>query len=100
MGKSPTPSWSAEQTVSAARAIQLIDTIGRLDLSRRMPLACTNLEKIGDLRLPVDIRRLLETLEKTDAAYTPKPTALVHGDFYVRHFLVRGDGRLSGVIEG
>jgi aminoglycoside phosphotransferase (APT) family kinase protein len=76
-----------------------IDKIGRLDFSRRLPVARGNLEKIRGLRLPVDTRRLMEILEKTDISYIPKQIALVHGDFYARHFLVTGAGNLSGVID-
>lgn len=95
------------------------DTIGRLDVERRLPLARTRLAALGASGAIANVDPLLTILDSTlgptdtrdDAhsgamcggkaalAYQPREDTLVHGDLYARHLLVGDGDRLSGVID-
>ncbi len=99
---------AALHAITAQQAAQLgaePDTIGRLDLHKRVPRAREHLEKVSHLGL-VDESASLETvLDETvhwleaHRASSPVAPSLVHGDFDSRHLLVDGQGEPCGVID-
>jgi aminoglycoside phosphotransferase (APT) family kinase protein len=75
------------------------DLLGRLDMARRIPQMHERLAecvKLGVVSDPAICRAIIES-----AATAPprRPTALVHGDVYVRHILVGSDMRPNGIID-
>jgi aminoglycoside phosphotransferase (APT) family kinase protein len=75
------------------------DFMGRLDLARRVPQAhervdeCLRLNLIND---PAPCRAILDDIATASSA---RPSALVHGDLYVRHILVGSDLLPTGIID-
>ena len=99
---------AALHAITAQQAAQLgaePDTIGRLDLHKRVPRAREHLEKISHLGLvdePASVDTVLdETVHWLEAhrASGPAVPSLVHGDFDSRHLLVDGQGEPCGVID-
>ena len=75
------------------------DHYGRLDLVKRVPLVHERLEGLvrdGQIQDAAPLHRLID---QTASASSPKLTALVHGDFYVRHLIVSDRRTLSGIID-
>lgn len=72
------------------------DTLGRLDLDRRVPQVRERLEAAVGLGLISSPEPFLPLLEGLPPG--PRPACLVHGDFYARHLLLCSD-RLCGVID-
>lgn len=72
------------------------DTLGRLDLDRRIPQAQEQLDRALHLGLISSLEPYLPLMEGLPRG--PRPTCLVHGDFYARHLLLC-DRRLCGVID-
>jgi aminoglycoside phosphotransferase (APT) family kinase protein len=75
------------------------DLLGRLDPTRRIPLAHEILEEVAGLHLISDVPRYIQVIDESATARAPQATALVHGDLYVRHILVDSDSRPSGIID-
>jgi aminoglycoside phosphotransferase (APT) family kinase protein len=99
---------AALHAITAEQAAQLgaePDTIGRLDLHKRVPRAREHLEKISRLGLvdePESLGTVLdETVHRIEAheASTHSAPSLVHGDLDARHLLVDGQGEPCGVID-
>jgi aminoglycoside phosphotransferase (APT) family kinase protein len=75
-----------------------VDANSRADMTKRVPLARTDLgelERFGVWRAPATVERILAAAERLPPAETP---AVVHGDLHFRHVLVEG-GRVTGVID-
>ena len=75
------------------------DTIGRLDLAKKVPEA---LERLA--RLPAEVLgsapdKVRSILEGSARIRAPAARVLAHGDLYVRHLLVDDAGGLCGVID-
>lgn len=75
------------------------DTLGRLNLAKRMPQVEERLAKAVELGLIEESAPWLQVLRETPAEFVPQSTTLVHGDLYSRHILVDEEGMLSGVID-
>lgn len=76
------------------------DTIGRLDVGRRIPKLEEYLKDIADRKLYDDIDSLFQILRDLPAASPASARrTVVHGDFNFRNFLVASTGELSGVID-
>lgn len=74
------------------------DIVGRLNVVRLAPMIQENLQEIAQLRL-LDTVKPLQNIVEASMHLTPKKHVLVHGDFYVRHFLIDEDYQLSGIID-
>ena len=76
------------------------DTIGRMDLSARIPRALEMLERLPPEALGSTAPQAVRTSIEACARLRPtEARALVHGDLYVRHLLVDDQARLCGVID-
>jgi aminoglycoside phosphotransferase (APT) family kinase protein len=75
------------------------DTLGRLDMAKRIPQMEERLAKSVELGLIEEPGPWLEVLRDTPVAYIPCSDTLVHGDLYSRHVLVDADGAICGVID-
>jgi aminoglycoside phosphotransferase (APT) family kinase protein len=75
------------------------DLLRRLDAARRIPQMHERLEECVNLGLisdPVPCRAIIDAVATLPSE---RPTALVHGDLYVRHILLDCDMRPSGIID-
>jgi aminoglycoside phosphotransferase (APT) family kinase protein len=75
------------------------DSIGRLDLSVRVPRALEMLSALPPAALGVDPGAVRTSIEACARLRPPPARALVHGDLYVRHLLVDDQAALCGVID-
>jgi aminoglycoside phosphotransferase (APT) family kinase protein len=75
------------------------DSIGRLDLTTRVPRALEVMARIPRDALGVDPRLLQNQIESSAAIRAPAAHVLAHGDLYVRHLLIDPQRRLCGVID-
>jgi aminoglycoside phosphotransferase (APT) family kinase protein len=75
------------------------DSIGRLDLTTRVPRALEVMARIPREALGVDARMLRGLIESSASIRAPAAHVLAHGDLYVRHLLVDPQRRLCGVID-
>jgi aminoglycoside phosphotransferase (APT) family kinase protein len=75
------------------------DTIGRLDLAKRVPQVRALLDELAARGAidPADARALRAIAG--GAGDGPRARCVVHGDLYVRHLIVDAAGRLTGVID-
>lgn len=76
------------------------DTLGRLDMNKRIPMMRETAAKLSDL-LPESaiVQRLNTYVEKLKPLKQDSCHCLVHGDLHIRNVLVDEDGSLSGVID-
>lgn len=76
------------------------DTIGRMDVARRVPRGSGFLAELREAGIvgPADARSLEEVMARAPAASSGAPV-LVHGDLYGRHLLVDDAGEIGGVID-
>lgn len=77
-----------------------VDSMLRMDLVRRIPIARRLADEVADRTTEIEWEWLLGVL--SELATTPAPEGerrWTHGDLYVRHLLVDDAGRLSGVID-
>ncbi|MCM3597336.1 phosphotransferase [Metabacillus idriensis] len=76
------------------------DTLGRLNMNKRIPMLRETAEKLCRIRpesLPViQLQSYAGQLEPIDEA---SEKCLVHGDLHIRNILVTKDGSLSGIID-
>lgn len=83
------------------------DTLGRLDLKKRIPMARDYLDRLQQMHLLADmasLSALIDEIEVRDPSYggglaKGMTFALVHGDLYARHLLVDESKRLCGIID-
>jgi aminoglycoside phosphotransferase (APT) family kinase protein len=75
------------------------DEFDRMDLTKRVRRVGVLLEKLNECGLIGDPAPWLSLMDAAAAISSDAGPVLLHGDFYVRHLLVDGDGRLSGVID-
>ena len=75
------------------------DAFGRLDLARRIPQIREALGRAVERGLVANTGRWDQVLDDAPRGWTPGTATLVHGDFYVRHFLIDDDLLPSGVID-
>lgn len=75
------------------------DTIGRLAVERRRQQALERLTRLEEHGRDVDAPALRAILDELEDDFEPRATTLVHGDFYVRHWIVGDDRRVTGVID-
>lgn len=77
------------------------DTLGRLDLTVRIPQVRERLTRICALGLLRDIRPWSELLDASADLRPSEDLRVVHGDLYVRHLLVTPgpDRALCGIID-
>ena len=76
-----------------------IDSNGRADMARRVPMTrdqLAELERLGLWRAPPSVAALLDAAERLPPL--GPPSAVVHGDLHFRHLLV-DDGHAAGVID-
>lgn len=76
------------------------DSLAKVDIVQRMPQTISRLHEAHEKGLLPDIspfERLVEALPASTP--TDRPLCLVHGDLYIKHLVVDGDCRLSGVID-
>lgn len=74
------------------------DKIGRLDLDKRIPMFYDYLEKVS-LKLDINKKKIIKIIKSITGKIEPKKSALVHGDFYIRHIVVNDNRNLSGIID-
>lgn len=75
------------------------DTIGRLDMARRIPQAREHLTKLHERGILNDSTPWAGLIEDAAGLRTPRADTLVHGDLYARHLLFDANGALCGVID-
>ena len=75
------------------------DSIGRLDLTTRVPRALEVLGRLPPAALGVDPGVVRGIIEGSASIRAPAAQVLAHGDLYVRHLLVDEQARLCGVID-
>ncbi len=76
-----------------------LDTLGRLDVVRRIPWARERLEQAVARGVVTGPRPLMRILDAAPPSYWPRNDTLVHGDLYVLHLLVDAENRLTGIID-
>jgi aminoglycoside phosphotransferase (APT) family kinase protein len=74
------------------------DLIGRLDHSRRLPLATERTAELETAGILHEVEPLLGYMEQHPPAQCSDPR-VVHGDMYARHLLLNGENKLCGVID-
>jgi aminoglycoside phosphotransferase (APT) family kinase protein len=74
------------------------DTIGRMDLEKRVPMFHTKLAQAKQFGLIDDEAAMIQAIEGLPTDITARPV-LVHGDLNFRNFLVGVDGVVSGIID-
>lgn len=74
------------------------DLIGRLDHSRRLPLATERMAELESAGLLNDVEPFLGYMAKHPPGLCDDPR-VVHGDMYARHLLLDGERNLCGVID-
>jgi aminoglycoside phosphotransferase (APT) family kinase protein len=74
------------------------DLIGRLDHSRRLPLATERIAELETAGILRDVEPLLEYMAQHPPALCTDPR-VVHGDMYARHLLMDEAKDLCGVID-
>jgi aminoglycoside phosphotransferase (APT) family kinase protein len=75
------------------------DTLGRLDLAKRIPAARDLLRRLIEKAVVLDPNPIAAILDRASAQYEPRVNRLVHGDLYARHLLVDERNDLAGVID-
>jgi len=73
------------------------DTIGRMDVERRLPWAGKRLDELIDRGLVESAAPWLPLFE--DLPRGPRPRCLVHGDLYLRQMLVDDTGAVAGILD-
>jgi aminoglycoside phosphotransferase (APT) family kinase protein len=74
------------------------DLIGRLDHSRRLPLATERIAELEAAGILRDVEPLLEYMAQHPPALCTDPR-VVHGDMYARHLLMDDAKKLCGIID-
>ncbi len=74
------------------------DLIGRLDHTRRLPLATERMAELETAGILSDVEPLLGYMTQHPPAVCADPR-VVHGDMYARHLLLDDGKRLCGVID-
>lgn len=74
------------------------DNLSRIDPAQLHSKIQKNVEELALLGL-VEKQEILERLASIKRTRSPAATAIVHGDFYVRHLLVDENHKLCGVID-
>jgi aminoglycoside phosphotransferase (APT) family kinase protein len=75
------------------------DSIGRLDVTTRVPRALEILARLPPAAIGIDPQVVRRLVESSAAIRAPGAQVLAHGDLYVRHLLVDGEAHLCGVID-
>jgi aminoglycoside phosphotransferase (APT) family kinase protein len=75
------------------------DTLGRADMGRRLEMTRERIDALVARGLVAGPMPLLRLLERSPTRPPEAEPRLCHGDLYVRHLLVTGDGQLCGVID-
>jgi aminoglycoside phosphotransferase (APT) family kinase protein len=74
------------------------DKIGRLNLNKRIPMLYDYLEKVS-LKIEINKKEIIKIAEAIPEKMEEGKSALVHGDFYIRHILVDDNRNLAGIID-
>jgi aminoglycoside phosphotransferase (APT) family kinase protein len=93
---------AALHSIGPQEAIRLgapLETLGRLDPVRRIPQAQEGLDKLARVGLISSAAPFLRIVQDTATSRPTQASALVHGDFYVRHILIGDGGRPCGIID-
>ena len=89
----------SEATASGA----IPDTLGRLDLEKRIPATLDYLNQAKALGLVENLDPYLSIVEQTRSLkgkpLSSRPKSLVHGDLYIRHLMIDSNRTLCGVID-
>ena len=87
------------EDVGADRAHVPVDPNGRADMAMRVGRTVDRLAEAE--RLGCGVPQPVAGSPRGGAPWGPpsEPATLAHGDLHIRHLLVGGDGRLSGVID-
>ncbi|MDR0139041.1 phosphotransferase [Metabacillus idriensis] len=76
------------------------DTLGRLDMNKRIPMLRETAEKLCRLRPESHhVRQLQSYADQLEPIALTSAKCLVHGDLHIRNILVTEDGSLSGIID-
>lgn len=76
------------------------DTLGRLDMNKRIPMLRETAEKLCRLRPEgLHVRQLQSYADQLEPIALTSAKCLVHGDLHIRNILVTEDGSLSGIID-
>jgi aminoglycoside phosphotransferase (APT) family kinase protein len=76
-----------------------VDPVHRADMKARVPLARERLQQLEQSGLWAPPPGAHEIVDAAAELGPPEHTAIVHGDFHLRHLLVDDDGRASAVID-
>lgn len=76
-----------------------VDPVKRADMTHRVPMTRERLEQLGEDGLWTAPEKAHEIVDAAAELGPPEPTAVVHGDFHLRHLLVDDGGRPSAVID-
>lgn len=83
----------------AARPWVVPDTLGRLDIAKRMGQIREKMAAAEQIGVPLNKALLDELAERLWPADVERVQCLVHGDLYTRNLLLRDRAKLSGVID-
>ena len=76
-----------------------VDPTHRADMTSRVPMTRERFEQLEQAGLWTAPAAAHEIVEAAAALGPAEPTAIVHGDFHLRHLLVDDEGRASAVID-
>ncbi len=75
------------------------DNLSRIDWKCMIPKILKNIEELSLLNLLENRKRLESVIDGLRDLRAPVQSAIVHGDFYVRHLLVDKSHKLVGIID-
>jgi aminoglycoside phosphotransferase (APT) family kinase protein len=89
----------APSMINIAKCPSFETNASHLHWKNILPKILKNFEELSTLHL-LEKRKELESIaESLPSVFSPLSTAVVHGDFYVRHLLIDKERRLCGVID-
>ena len=89
----------ATSLVSIAECQSFEKNVSHLHWENLISKTLKNFEKMSLLGLLEKRKELESIIERLQDVRSPASSAVVHGDFYVRHLLIDNDHRLAGVID-
>jgi aminoglycoside phosphotransferase (APT) family kinase protein len=76
-----------------------VDPMRRADMGFRVPHARRRLERVAGAGMWVPTHEMEGLLRRATGLPPPPRTAVLHGDLHLRHVLVDGEGRATGIID-
>ena len=92
-------SLHAPSLVSIAECQSFTKNVSHLHWEHLIPKTLHNFEEMSQLGFLENRKELESMVERLQDIRSPTSSAVVHGDFYVRHLLIDKEHRLAGVID-